>query len=238
MSDHPDEDLSAFGPLGGLALLAVPVVCLNETLRSRTWRPATTLALALPLFVVLLGLSSKYDPWLSRFLIIPAALTAPLFAALFRTRWASVGIVLVALTSLVFVHAWNGLKPLDGRLGFPWQLSETQALERTFQPRSGAAYAALNVQVAHDSCIGAVLGADAPSYLLYGPGLSRNVVFLPRAGTVAAAAASRLPAVVVGRLPGIAAAFAARGWTLEPLPAPPAHAYWTLAVAPTASSCD
>lgn len=79
------------------------------------------------------------------------------------------------------------------------------------------------------ACVGAVVGPDEPSYILWGPHLGRHVTFLPAASAVEAAAARALPYVVVsvGSAPSAAGALAGAGWTLEPL-----GTYWLLAVAP------
>src|SRR5262249_37349142 len=93
-----NEDISAFGPLGmGIVATAFVVAVL-------AWRRGRQLerlafAAALPLFVVVVALSAKYNPWLSRFLLVPVALTMPLLAAWFRRREVAVAVALVAATS-------------------------------------------------------------------------------------------------------------------------------------------
>jgi glycosyl transferase family 87 len=219
-----NEDLSGFGPLGGAALALVSVVALARGRRREAW----VLGLALPLFVVLLALTSKYNPWLTRFLIIPAALTAPLASSLFRRRGTALAIAAVATVTLAGTLARSQLKPLDSEQGRPWRLDERAALALTWQPASGRAYHDLQRRVPARACVGAALGADDPSYLLYGPRLSRRVVYLPRRRAVAAAEGHELSTVVIGHVPHVRAAFRTARWTLAPL----GGGYWTLATRP------
>ena len=76
------EDYSAFGPLGAVLLLAVPVLTVGAYRAGKVDLRHLALALALPVFLVLLVLQAKYNPFLTRFLLVPAALTAPLFGPL------------------------------------------------------------------------------------------------------------------------------------------------------------
>jgi len=99
INERVNEDVSSFGPLG-LVLIGVCVLTMGATLRRRSDAACRLiLALALPLFLVILALTSRYNPWLSRFLIVPA-LAAPLFGPLFSRRSMTLGIVVVAATTL------------------------------------------------------------------------------------------------------------------------------------------
>ena len=71
-----------------------------------------------------------------------------------------------------------------------------------------------------------VLDPDEPSYLLWGPDLGRDVVFLPSLTAVQAAIRDDLSYVVVstGVNAPVAAAFAEAGWRVDPL-----GSYWQLA---------
>ena len=99
-----NEDLSSVGALVGPLLLVASVVGIIQGLRGRVDRPMLVSAAALPLFVVLLALESKYNPWLSRFLLVPAALTAPLLAGLARWRVGIAAVVVVAVAQLALVQ--------------------------------------------------------------------------------------------------------------------------------------
>ena len=83
--------------------------------------------------------------------------------------------------------------------------------------------------------VGAVLGPDEPSYVLWGTRLRHRVLYLPSLSAVEAAVARNLDYVVIstGENAPVGATFAAAGWHLEPL-----GAYWTLAVAPGATNGD
>jgi Glycosyltransferase family 87 len=230
-----NEDLSGFGPLAGPALLIGSLIVLVLAARHRVGVRILALGLALPVFIVLLGLTSKYNPWIMRFLIVPVALAAPLLAALFRRRDVALAIAVVAVAGLAGVNLHNELKPLDGNGAYPWQLTQAAAASLTWQPQAGAADVSLAYALPASSCVGAALGADEPAYLIFGPQLGRTVTFLPLANTVSAARRDSLTAVVIGQVPGVAASFAAAGWRLQPLTGPPPP-YWTLATAPTAAA--
>ena len=79
-----NEDYSAFGPVGTLMLLGTPVVAAVLYARRRLDVRFLALALALPLFIVLLGLQVAYNPFVTRFLLVPALLTAPLIGIVLR----------------------------------------------------------------------------------------------------------------------------------------------------------
>jgi hypothetical protein len=220
------EDFSSFGAVSGLVLLAVATSQLANRRDSRR----QVLATALPLFILLLALTSKYNPWLSRFLLVPVVLASPLLAALSRRRVLSFAIAAVAVVQLILVHVNNELKPLVGTHPLPWRGTQADAIGVTFRPGFGAAYSALNTRLAGDSCIGAVVEGDDPSFLLYGPDLSRHVVYLPREGAPAAATAKGIVRVVLTTDPVVASSFTATGWSVTPL----ARDSWQLATAPRA----
>ena len=81
------------------------------------------------------------------------------------------------------------------------------------------------------ACLGAVLGPDEPSYLLWGPRLERRVHFLPSTAAVAEALRGGLFRVVVstGENAPVAGTFAEAGWRVRRL-----ADYWLLAEAPGA----
>ncbi len=81
------EDSSAFGPLGFLLLVPLSLGFLVAWARRRTDRVHGALALALPLYVVALALGTRWNLYVDRFLITPAALTLPLAPAVLRRVW-------------------------------------------------------------------------------------------------------------------------------------------------------
>src|SRR5581483_1705307 len=101
------------------------------------------LALAFPSFLVLLALESKYNVFLTRFLLVPAALTAPLFGGLFRSRVAGAALLVVGVLVVGLTLTHDRMKPLQSAYGRPWQLTQSQALELNWQPQAGDARAAL-----------------------------------------------------------------------------------------------
>ena len=226
-----NEDFSGFGPIGGLALLAVSLLVLTPWARRRVGDRVAILGIAVPLFVVFLGLWSKYNPWLNRFLLVPVALAAPLLALLFRRREVALAIAVVAAAGLIGVELHNGLKPLQSGAVAPWRLTQAQAFALTGQP-GATQMASFAAALPPHACVGAVLGPDDPSYLLFGPRLSRKVSFLPVAGAVSAARRAGLAAVVIGQAPGAASAFRAAGWRVGGQNGPG----WVLATAPGAST--
>ena len=154
------------------------------------------LAIALPLFAVAPALASKFNPWLSRFLIVPAALTAPLLGDLFRRRAVAAAIVVVATTTLGLALVRNELKPLDGAHR-PWQLDQTQAVALTWKPKTALALERLDALVSSSACLGAALDTDEPSHLLYCARLGRRVTFLPLEDAAQAAGRAGLSYVVI-----------------------------------------
>lgn len=234
-----NEDVSSFGPLGGPALLLASLLGIIAAARRRTNPRLGVIALALPLFIVLLSLSSKYNPWLSRFMIVPIALAAPLLGAMFRRRNVSISIIVVAILGLFLVHLRNQIKPFHSHSAYAWDLTQVDAIRFPWEPGAAAGTAALDRVVPPNSCLGAALSSNEPAYVLFGPQLSRRIRFLPRRDTVGAARREHTTLVLIGDIP--ATAFHAAGWHLYPLPNPPRKPYWTLAVAPShelgASSC-
>jgi hypothetical protein len=229
-----DEDYSAFGPIGTAALLGVPLLTAVAYRAGRVGARRLALALALPVFLVLLGLQASYNPFLTRFLLVPAVLTAPLFGILFRTRAATAAILAVAAVSVTLTLAHDHLKPLHGAAGRPWRLTQVRSLEYiVWAPEVGPALAAYDNLVPPRACVGAIIGRDEPSYLLWGPRLRHHVVYLPSNGALGAAYRSGLFYVVVspGSDTGTTAQFAAAGWNVRPL-----GGYWDLVVAPHAGS--
>ena len=227
-----NEDLSSFGPLG-FVLLGVSVLAIVGAFKRRYDSRFLALGAALPVFLTLLALTSKSNPWLSRFLIVPAALTAPLLATLFGRRIATLAIVIVASTTLGLALKRNELKPLQYATGRPWQLTQARAVELTWKSRAGRTVERLDALVAKRACLGAILDLDEPSYVLFGPRLERSVMFLPRKSAPQAAARAGIPYVVIGSgdVSQVAEEFRAGGWALRALNAR-SEAYWTLAISP------
>ena len=82
-------------------LLGTPLLTIGLYVARRVDLRFLALALALPVFVVLMALELAYNPFLTRFLIVPALLTAPLFGIVLRSRAAAAALLVVAMVAVV-----------------------------------------------------------------------------------------------------------------------------------------
>lgn len=228
-----NEDYSSFGPVGTAALFAAPVVALLSTrARTRDLR-IVALATALPTYLLLLAAVAKYNIWICRFLVVPVVLTAPLFAALCRSRAAASALLVLGGLTLAFAVTDDASKKLRSPVGRPWTFSQVDAMSAFSAQPTGAIVArtltAYDRAVPDRACVGAVLGADEPAYLLWGPALRRRVVFLPSLDALREAYRNGLAYVIVstGANAPVSQTFAAAGWSVQRL-----GRYWQLAVAP------
>jgi hypothetical protein len=232
------EDISGFGPVGTAALIGAPLVAMLAPRANRRDPRVLALALALPTYIVLLALVAKYNIWICRFLVVPAVVTAPLFAVLCRSRVAAATLLALGSMTLFFALTDDAAKKILGPAGRPWTLSQVGAMKAFPAQPTGTivatALAAYDRAVPGDACVGAVLDPDEPAYLLWGPDLTRRVVFLPSLDALATAVRNDLGYVVVstGVNAPVAGQFARAGWRLRPL-----GSYWQLAVAPRAAVC-
>jgi hypothetical protein len=224
------EDFSAFGPLGALALISVPILV---AVAYRADRRQLALAVALPSYLILLGLYAQYNIWVVRFMIVPAALAAPLFGHLFRGRAATAALVAVASLTVFYTLELDVTKPLVGRTPLPWTFTQEDALRQSPAEPTGrnaaAALIAYKRLVPEGACVGAVLDPDEWSYPLWGPKLQNRIFFLPSPKALETAIRHDLGYVVVstGANAPVAGQFSSAGWKTEHL-----GTYWTLAVAP------
>ena len=175
-----NEDYAGSGPIGTVALFAAPIWTVIAVRRRDPRQLA--LALALPSYMILLALYAAYNIWITRFLVVPVVLTAPLFARLFHSRPATAAVALVAGITVGLTLAHDATKPLGGALGRPWSLTQAQVLLQgpaTQEEQSVAGSLVVYEHVVPErACVGAVLGPDRPAYLLWGPALRHRVVFL------------------------------------------------------------
>ena len=225
---------AVFGPVGAMAFLGIPFVTLAAFVARRVgWRHLVLVA-AVPLFYVLLG-HEIYNYFMTRFLLVPAALVAPLFALFLSRRAVAAAFLAVAAAAVVLVVIQDPLRPLENRHGFgpPWQLTQVQAAYLTDETGVGPAVASYARHVPAHACVGAVLGGDEPAYFLSGPRLQHKVVYLPVADAVLEAYRHLLSYVVISTGPNRWAAgeFRKNGWTIRSL-----GGYWLLARAPHAGN--
>ena len=225
-----NEDFSAFGPLGALLVLGLPV--LGVLAYARRWARVQVLvvAAAVPVFVTLLVLQARWNEFLTRFLLVPVVLAAPLLAVLFRSRLvgAAFSVVAVLVAAVTILHVQS--KPFHLR---PWSFTQPRGLEVAQEPEAAAALTAFDRLVPSRACVGAVLGLDEPAYLLFGPRLRHHVEFLPVTGAVHEAVINGLFFVVIttGTNRYAAGAFRDAGWRVRPL-----GKYWLLASEPKATT--
>lgn len=180
VNGRSDEDLSFFGPLG---VLLVPLILgwLVAWARRRTDLRRALLALAPPLFVVVLALAYRYNGWIGRFMIVPVALVLPLAAWAYerrvgRARVLAGGLALVGALTLALAHAYNNAKPtgLDGRPAV-WSVSRAEAQSFT-RPDLLPVLQGLGQYIPGGKRVGTILGEDDWDYPLYGPHLDRRLV--------------------------------------------------------------
>jgi hypothetical protein len=230
-----NEDLSGFGPVGAAALFGAPVAAAISVRTRDGDRRRLALAIALPTYMLLLAFFARYNIWITRFLVVPAVLTAPLFAGLCRSRTTAASLLAVGAATLLFATTDDAAKKLNGSVGRPWTLSQVDAMtEFPAQPTGtivAQSLAAYERAVPAHACVGAVLDPDEPSYLLWGPRLSRRVVFLSSLDAFGRARLRNLGYVVIstGANAPVAKQFSDAGWKVEPL-----GSYWQLATAPAA----
>jgi hypothetical protein len=176
-----------------------------------------------------MALATFWNPFLIRFFLVPAALTAPLLAFLFRSTavlaaWAAAAGIAITLTVVR-----DQTKPLSSPygLGRPWELSQSRSLSTNSRNEYADAVVAYSRVVPGRACVGAVLGMSDPSYLLYGPKLRHRVYYLSANGNTVQSALERgLFYVVINpdEERNVPHEFERAGWRLEPL-----GALWVLA---------
>jgi len=228
------EDRSAFGPFAGIALLAVIVASLLAVIRLRSLSPKIALGLALPVFAALLGLLTKYNVFLPRFLLVPVALTTPLLAALFHRRDVTTAIAVIASLTVGLALVKDGAKPFDTPSGHPWNWQQADAMRRTLRPDLAPTVIRLESRVGPHACVGALLlGGDEPAYLLYGRRLERRVIYLTADLNRQKDKIAALPWIIIGGKGSerAVAQLQRRGWRLER----PEGSSWTLAANPRPS---
>ena len=208
------EDHSFFGPLG-VAALPLALVFLVAWPLGRTTARRAAAATALPVFIVGLALSFRFDDE-GRYLLVPLALMSPLVATAYRSRLVAGAIALLAAVTLAAAHLENELKPTGiGAETAAWNLTR-EAAQALDVPTREPLLAAVAAQVPADTRIGAALGPSDWDYPLYGEGFSRRLVGLDIACPVRAANRQRLRYLVLGALlpwPGLHP-----GWRVERFP--------------------
>jgi len=179
VSSSASEDSSAFGPLGVLLLLPLSLGFLVAWIARRTDRLHGSLALALPLYLVALALGTRWNFYVDRFLITPAALTLPLAPAVLGSRILRIAVLGVAVATVALALAYDVAKP-SGLSGVAAVWDRDRVAAETIQRAD-----LRNVLEAVERRVpqGARLGVDlAPGdweYPLWGARLGRRLVWLP-----------------------------------------------------------
>ncbi|HEX4520104.1 MAG TPA: glycosyltransferase 87 family protein [Gaiellaceae bacterium] len=218
-----NEDYSAFGPVGIVALLAAAVLAAAAYVRGRADMRHLALATALPVFLILVAAGSVWVPFLIRYFLLPAVLTAPLMALLLRRRAVAAAWLCVAAFAIGFTFAKDQPKPFTSPYGYghPWNVSAENALAENSDGAWADALRAYRADVPGAACVGVAVFVNEPTYLLFGPDFGHHLVFLdPNGGApLATARADVLSYVVVSNsLPqAIVQQFTDAGWTTRPL---------------------
>ena len=229
-----NEDYSSFGPVGAVMLLGTSLLAIGFYVARKVDLRYLALALSLPAFLLLIGLDLSYNTFMSRFVLIPAFLTAPLFGLVLSSRAAAASLLAVAAVAGVWTLADDHAKPFSSR---PWQGAQATALKPIKWNSISDVYPAFAAAVPRRACVGAVLDGNEPSYLLWGPGLARHVAYLPASDAYDDALRHGLFYVIISDASDapVADQFAQHGWKVHDL----ANAqYWLLATAPHAGSGD
>jgi hypothetical protein len=224
-----NEDYSAFGPVGIVALVGAAGWAIALAVRHRADRRQVVLASALPVFLVLISAESVWVPFLIRFFLIPAVVTAPLLARLFRSRVVTASYVVVAGLAIVLTLIHDQPKQLSTDHGRPWSYSQAEAMNANSDVYVGEALTAFQQLTPAHACVGAIIGPNEPAYLLYGSNFQHKVLYLPPDEPVSAVYAHDLDYVVVGTWTNRASAdkLSAAGWTIHEL-----GDFWLLATSP------
>ena len=204
------EDHSFFGPLGFLLVLPLSLVYAVAWALRKTCAPRGIHGLALPLYVVILAFIFRFSDE-GRYLITPVALTMPLAASLYLWRPVAAAAAVLGALSLFYAHAYNTLKPTGlGATTAAWELTraEAQGIEVAGVSKL---IAGLEARVPGDARLGTAIGLNDFDYPLYGPGLDRRLVPLPREGMLDSAERDGLRWILLGR--GVPPPPLTDGWT-------------------------
>jgi hypothetical protein len=168
------EDSSALGPLGFLLLVPLSLGFLVAWARRRTDRLRGALALALPLYVVALVLGTRWNLYVDRFLITPAALTLPLTPTVLRRIPLRVAVAAVAAATLAVALTHDLSKP-----GGIWNTSRADA-QAIRWPELRPVLEAVQARVPARARLGVDLAPLDWEYPWWGPRLERQLVWLPQ----------------------------------------------------------
>jgi hypothetical protein len=167
------EDASAFGPLGFLLLVPLSLGFLVAWARRKTDRRHAAFALALPLYVVALALGTRWNLYVDRFLVTPAALTLPLAPAVLRRVPLQAVAAVIAAATLAVALAYDLSKPSG-----VWNLSRADA-QAIRWPELKPVLETVHSRVPANARLGIDLAPLDWEYPWWGPHLQRRLVWLP-----------------------------------------------------------
>jgi len=139
----------------------------------RTDRRRGALALAFPLYVVALALGTRWNLYVDRFLVTPAALTLPLAPAVLRRVPVRAVVLVIAAATLAVALAHDLSKPRG-----VWNLSRADA-QAIRWPELRPVLEAVQARVPAHARLGVDLLPLDWEYPWWGPKLQRRLVWLP-----------------------------------------------------------
>jgi len=221
---------ASFGPIGFVLLFATPFAATLAFAWRRVDVRTLVLAWSLPVFLALFSYA-HFNWFVNRFVLVPAALAAPVLAIFLRRGIVAFAFLVVSAISIGLVLQNDPLRPVRGAYAPAWRMSQVDAAAVTEAPQTAAALASYQRLVPAGACVGAILDPDEPAYLLSDPGLSHPVIYLPVANEPYEAYIRLVPYVVITRGTNSWAVreFRSAGWSIHDL----GH-YWWLAAAPHA----
>ena len=173
------EDSSALGPLGFLLLLPLSIGAIVAWTRKRVDRRRAAFALTLPLYVLALALGTRWNLYVDRFLITPAALTLPLVPIVLRRIEVRLVVLVLAAATLALVFAYNPSKPTGVGGGTAvWDLTRTETQSIRW-PELRPVLEAVQRRVPEHARLGVDLAPLDWEYPFWGPRLGRTLVWLP-----------------------------------------------------------
>ena len=214
-----EETRAYYGPLGALLLLPISLGCLVAVARRRAPPIFLVSALAIPLYVMGVAVSTRYNEFNGRYIVPAVIIAMPLVAVVYRRRALAAIVAGIAALTLAFVHLGNEIKP-TGALRKPaiWEMTRADAQSAKW-PGMADVIESVERNVPSDERLGYALRYNDWVYPFYGPRLERRLVKLPRRGFLAEADRVGVDAVLVsGRSKAPPAwrahVFPASSWTL------------------------
>jgi hypothetical protein len=167
------EDSSALGPLGFLLLVPLSLGFLVAWALRRADRVSGAFALALPLYVLALALGTRWNLYVDRFLVTPAALTLPLAPAVLRRVDVRFVALLLGAATLALALRYDLSKPTG-----VWNRSraDVQAIR---WPELRPVLETVQARVPAEAPLGVDLAPLDWEYPFWGPRLGRRLVWLP-----------------------------------------------------------